>query len=453
MAASGASRAPAPASSGTPSPDHAVWGQAGPGHIAISGPPGAGAGPGTPAPSLADDRDHSPAGGAFILIIEDDPGFARILLDQCRAKGFHALHAGSGEDGLELARGYPIGAVVLDIRLPGMNGWQVLETFKQDPELRHIPVHIMSAVEGSLDAQRKGAVGYLAKPASREDLDAALEQLEGIMSKKVKDLLLVEDDPAMRTGLSSLLSDANIKIHEAKDGARAMAVLRERRFDCMILDLGLPDMTGFELLTRLEQEKDLHIPPVIVYTGRELTREEERELRGHAESIIIKGVKSEERLIDETALFLHQMVKALPPKKRKLIATLYGQDNALRGKTVLLVDDDMRNLYALAHVLEEKGLNVLKAEDGQKALEILGNGHGVDLVLLDIMMPVMDGYETLAGIRATPRLAGLPVIALTAKAMRDDKSKCIAAGASDYLSKPVDLDRLLSVLRVWLYKK
>ncbi len=403
-------------------------------------------------PSLPDDRDTVPAGGAFILIVEDDPVFAKILLDQCRTKGFAALHAASGEEGLVLARAYPVGAIVLDIRLPGMSGWQVLETLKHDPELRHIPVHVMSAVEGSLDALRKGAVGFLTKPASREELDSALVQLEDIMSKKVKDLLVVEDDPAMRKGLSSLLSDANIHIHEATNGAEALAAIKGCRFDCMILDLGLPDMSGFELLEQLEQDTTRRIPPVIVYTGRELTREEERRLRNHSESIIIKGVKSEERLIDETALFLHQMVKSLPAKKRELIATLYDKDKALHGKTVLLVDDDMRNLYALAHVLGEKGLEVLKAEDGQKALEMLEERADVALVLLDIMMPVMDGYETLARIRSQPRLAGLPVIALTAKAMREDKAKCIAAGASDYLSKPVDLDRLLSVLRVWLYK-
>lgn len=402
---------------------------------------------------LPDDREGVPAGPGYILIIEDDQVFARILMDQCRSKGFGVLHAVSGEEGIELARKYAVGGIVLDIRLPGMNGWQVLEEFKQDPELRHIPVHIMSAVEATLDAQKKGAVGFLAKPASRENLDDALERLEGFMSKKVKDLLVVEDNQDMRKGVLSLLSDANIRIQEADTGAKALAAMRRCRFDCVILDLGLPDMTGFDLLNLIEQDKNLHIPPIIVYTGRELTREEEQALHGHAESIIIKGVKSEERLIDETALFLHQVVKAMPVKKRELIATLYDKDKALRDKVILLVDDDMRNLYALSHVLQEKGLNVLKAEDGQKALEILNARQDVSLVLLDIMMPVMDGYETLARIRANPRLERLPVIALTAKAMLEDKERCIAAGASDYLSKPVDLDRLLSKLRVWLYNQ
>lgn len=402
---------------------------------------------------LADDRDGASAGPGYILIIEDDQAFARVLMDQCHSKGFGVLHAVSGEEGIELARKHPVGGVVLDIRLPGMNGWQVLEEFKQDPELRHIPVHIMSAEEATLDAQKKGAVGFLAKPASRENLDDALERLEGFMSKKVKDLLVVEDNQDMRKGVLSLLSDANIRIQEADTGAKALAAMRQCRFDCVILDLGLPDMTGFELLNLIEQDKNLHIPPIIVYTGRELTREEEQALHGHAESIIIKGVKSEERLVDETALFLHQVVKAMPTKKRELIATLYDKDKALRDKVILLVDDDMRNLYALSHVLQEKGLNVLKAEDGRKALEMLEARQDVSLVLLDIMMPVMDGYETLAHIRANPRLTRLPVIALTAKAMLEDKERCIASGASDYLSKPVDLDRLLSKLRVWLYNQ
>ncbi|WP_243439037.1 response regulator [Fundidesulfovibrio soli] len=417
-------------------------------------PPAAPAGePAAQTPALPDDREQDPGDEPFILIVEDDLAFAGVLMDQCRAKGLRVLHASTGEDGIALARSLPVGGVVLDIRLPGMNGWQVLEELKHDPALRHIPVHVMSAEEGNLDAMRRGAVGFLGKPASRESLDAALEQLEGIMSKKVKDLLVVEDNAAMRKGVCSLLSDASIRIREVETGEQALEALREHDYDCMILDLGLPDMTGFELLDRLGDNKEGHIPPVIVYTGRELTKEEENALRGHAESIIIKGVKSEERLIDETTLFLHQMVKTLPPKKRELIATLYDKDKALRGKTVLLVDDDMRNLFALSHVLQEHGLNVLKAEDGRKALEMLQSGQEVDLVLLDIMMPVMDGYETLAAMRGIPSLADLPVIALTAKAMLEDRERCIAAGANDYLSKPVDLDRLLSKLRVWLYSQ
>jgi len=406
-----------------------------------------------PAVSLPDDRDAVTGESSCILVVEDDLAFAGIIMDQCRAKGLRVLHAATGEDGIALARAHPVGGIVLDIRLPGMDGWQVLEELKQDPDLRHIPVHVMSAVEGNLEAQKRGAVGFLGKPATREGLDSALEQLEQVMSKEIKDLLVVEDNAAMRKGVCSLLGDASIRISEAESGAQALEALRERRYDCMILDLGLPDMTGFDFLDLLARQEGLRIPPVIVYTGRELTKEEENSLRGHAESIIIKGVKSEERLIDETSLFLHQMVQTMPSRKRELIATLYDKDKALRGKNVLLVDDDMRNLFALSHVLQEHGLNVLKAEDGRKALDLLESGQAVDLVLLDIMMPVMDGYETLEAIRSRPELAQLPVIALTAKAMMEDKERCIAAGANDYLSKPVDLDRLLSKLRVWLYSQ
>jgi len=402
--------------------------------------------------AIPDDRDGLRENEPSILIIEDDPDFARILAGQCRAKGFKVLAAASGEDGLELARKVPPGGIILDIKLPGMNGWQVLDEFKHDPALRHIPVHVMSGVEGGQDALRRGAVGYLSKPASREGLDEAFGRLEEVMLKKIKDLLLVEDDPDLRRGLTDLIADPGLNIVAAADGAQALALLKERRFDCMILDLGLPDMSGFELLERMEAEQAVAMPPVIVYTGRELSRDEERLLRAHAGSIIVKGVRSEERLIDETALFLHQMVKALPVRKRDTIMHLYDKDAVFKDCTVLLVDDDMRNLFALSQVLQAKGLTTIKAEDGQKALDALASGPKVDLVLMDIMMPGMDGYETIGRIRAQKRFKSLPIIALTAKAMLADREKCMQAGASDYLSKPVDVDRLLSVMRVWLYK-
>ena len=406
--------------------------------------------------AIPDDRDSLRENEPSILIIEDDPDFAQILADQCRAKGLKVLAAQSGEQGLELARQTPPGGVILDIKLPGMNGWQVLDELKHDPGLRHIPVHVMSGVEGGHDALRRGAVGFLSKPASREGLDQAFGRMEEVMSKKIKDLLLVEDDPALRRAVTDLIKDPGLNIVEAATGAQALDFLKKRRFDCMILDLGLPDMSGFELLERLEAakgaEKGAALPPVIVYTGRELTRDEERSLRVHANSIIIKGVRSEERLIDETALFLHQMVKTLPVRKRETILHLYDKDAVFKDCTVLLVDDDMRNLFALSQVLQAKGLTTIKAEDGQKALDALAAEPKIDLVLMDIMMPGMDGYETIGRIRAQKRFKSLPIIALTAKAMLADREKCMQAGASDYLSKPVDVDRLLSVMRVWLYK-
>ena len=410
--------------------------------------------------AIPDDRDSLRENEPSILIIEDDPDFAQILADQCRAKGLKVLAAQSGEQGLELARQTPPGGVILDIKLPGMNGWQVLDELKHDPELRHIPVHVMSGVEGGHEALRRGAVGFLSKPASREGLDEAFGRMEEVMLKKIKDLLLVEDDPDLRRAVTDLIKDPGLNIVEAATGGQALELLQQRRFDCMILDLGLPDMSGFELLERLGATKGAAKgagkgaapPPVIVYTGRELTRDEERTLRAHTDSIIIKGKRSEERLIDETALFLHQMVKTLPVRKRDTILHLYDKDAVFKDCTVLLVDDDMRNLFALSQVLQAKGLTVIKAEDGQKALDVLEAEPKIGLVLMDIMMPGMDGYEAIGRIRAQKRFKSLPVIALTAKAMLADREKCMQAGASDYLSKPVDVDRLLSVMRVWLYK-
>jgi len=408
--------------------------------------------PGPQVESIPDDRDIIAAGEHSVLIVEDDPVFAKILLDQAHAKGLRGLVAATGEEGLLLAARHAPGSIILDIKLPGISGWDVLDELKRNPELRHIPVHVMSGLENSGEAQKKGAIGYLRKPASRENLEQAFQSLETVMQKRIKDLLLIEDEPGMRKGIISLVGDMDVHIREVATGADAIKALQEKDYDCVILDLGLPDMTGFELLERLQQDSTLALPPVIVYTGRELTKEEESGLRGLADSIIIKGVKSEERLLDETALFLHQMIRKLPPKKLETIVNLHDKDALLRGKTVLLVDDDMRNLFALSQVLGQKGMTVIKAEDGQKALDMLEKTPDMDLVILDIMMPVLDGYETARRIRAQRRFEKLPIIALTAKAMREDREKCIQAGASDYLAKPVDVDRLMSMMRVWLSK-
>jgi CheY-like chemotaxis protein/signal transduction histidine kinase len=406
-----------------------------------------------PVHSLPDDREDLQEGDKSILIIEDDANFAQILVDQCHSKGFKALVSSTGEAGLSMAEKYLPAAVILDIKLPGMNGWTVLNALKENPQTRHIPVHIMTIEDASINALQKGAIGFLNKPVNREDLDEAFKRIEELVEKKIKDLLLVEDNARQRFGIVNLIADSDVKIVEVESGAEALAALRSGNFDCMILDLGLPDMTGFDLLNRMEEEKDIGVPPVIVYTGRELNREEEMELRKHAESIIIKGVRSEERLLDETALFLHKTVSSMSPRRREMIINLHDKDAMFEGKTILLVDDDMRNLFALSKILSGKGMNIIKAEDGMKALEALERYPNIDLVLLDVMMPVMDGFETAKAIRKKARFADLPIINLTAKAMKDDRDKCIAAGANDYLAKPVDMDRLLSMLRVWLYKR
>ena len=407
----------------------------------------------TPAWSVADDLEGLQEGDKSILIIEDDASFAKFLLDQCHKKGFKALVSYTGEAGLDLAEKYIPTAIILDIRLPGMTGWTVLNTLKANPATRHIPVHVMSVEEASINAMQKGAMGFLTKPATREDLDSAFRKIEDLVEKKIKDLLLVEDNAQQRLGIVNLIADTDVNIVEVASGAEAMVALAAGDFDCMVLDLGLPDMTGFDLLNRMETEKNICRPPVIVYTGKDLTREEEMELRKHAESIIIKGVRSEERLLDETALFLHKTVSTMPSSRREMIINLHDRDSMFIGKTILLVDDDMRNLFALSKILSERGMNVIKAEDGRKAMVSLEKTPDIDLVLLDIMMPGMDGYETAKTIRKQPRFKDLPIITLTAKAMKDDRDKCIAAGANDYLAKPVEVERLLSMLRVWLYKR
>ncbi|MFZ0929768.1 MAG: response regulator, partial [Syntrophobacteraceae bacterium] len=332
----------------------------------------------TPAWSVADDLEGLQEGDKSILIIEDDASFAKILLDQCHKKGFKALVSCTGEAGLELAEKYIPTAIILDIRLPGMTGWTVLNTLKANPATRHIPVHVMSVEEASINAMQKGAMGFLTKPATREDLDGAfrkIEDLDGafrkiedLVEKKIKDLLLVEDNAQQRLGIVNLIADTDVNIVEVGSGAEAMVALAAGDFDCMVLDLGLPDMTGFDLLNRMETEKNICRPPVIVYTGKDLTREEEMELRKHAESIIIKGVRSEERLLDETALFLHKTVSTMPSSRREMIINLHDRDSMFIGKTILLVDDDMRNLFALSKILSERGMNVIKAEDGRKAM-------------------------------------------------------------------------------------
>ena len=336
--------------------------------------------------------------------------------------------------------------------LPGINGNKVLHELKANPAVRHIPVHIISANERSIEPIREGAVEYLMKPIDKKDIDNAFNRIENFVNRKIKNLLIIEDSENSRKAMRILIGNGDVKCFEAGTGKNALELYQQNHIDCIILDLGLPDMSGFELIHKLEDMKDRNIPPIIVYTGKELTKEENDELQKYAESIIIKGVKSEERLLDETALFLHRTISNLPKSKQLIINNLHSKESLFHGKKILLVDDDSRNVFALSQVLKERGMEIIKAENGKIALEMLGEHTDIDLVLMDIMMPEMDGYEAMRQIRSKIKFRNLPVIALTAKAMKDDKQKCIDAGANDYITKPIDVERLLSLMRVWLSK-
>jgi CheY-like chemotaxis protein len=309
----------------------------------------------------------------------------------------------------------------------------------------------MSVDDPTLEAFKKGAMGYLIKPAKKEELDGAFIKIQEVIDRPIKDLLVIEDNKDAGEAIIKLIGNGDVHSTPVRTGKGAIKELKSKKYDCIILDLGLPDMTGFELLEKLEED-GMEIPPVIVYTGKDLSQAEEMQLRKYAESIIIKGVKSEERLLDETSLFLHRMVEKFPEQKKKMILDLHDSETVFKDKKVLVVDDDMRNVFALSKVLSDKGLNILKAEDGIKALEILEKESDTDLVIMDIMMPEMDGYETIRRIRKQKKFANLPIIALTAKAMKKDYEECIVAGANDYMSKPVDASRLISMLRIWLYR-
>ncbi|MDD4970527.1 MAG: response regulator [Paludibacter sp.] len=401
-------------------------------------------------PALNDNRDTITREDKVLLIIEDDLIFASILLKQAEKKGFKCLSASTGEDGLMLALKYKPKAILLDLGLPGMNGNEVLLELKANPAIRHIPVHVISAKEPTLLPMNEGAIEYLMKPLDKNDLESAFDRIENFINRKIKNLLIIEDSENSRKAIRLLIGTGDVKCLEACNGKEALDVFRNHHIDCIILDLGLPDMTGFEFIHELEKTKNKKLPPIIVYTGKELSKEENEELQKYADSIIIKGVKSEERLLDETALFLHRTISNMPESNQLIITNLYDKETVFHAKKILVVDDDSRNIFALSKILQERGMEVLKAENGLIALELLNTYPDIDMVLMDIMMPEMDGYEAMRGIRAQPVFKKLPVIALTAKAMKDDKQKCIDAGANDYITKPIDVDRLLSLMRVWL---
>ncbi len=399
---------------------------------------------------VADDRKNLADDDKILLIIEDDSAFSEVLADLAHERGFKCVLASDGESGLHYADYYQPGAIILDIGLPGMDGWQVMDSLKKNSKTSHIPVHFMSAADKSQQAREMGAIGYLVKPVSVEKVQETFAMLEDEISRTVKKLLIVEDHRDQRRSMVELISDPHIDISGVATGTEAWKLLKKASFDCMILDLGLQDMEGFKLLEMIRGDEALCNLPVIIYTGRELTPDEDEKLRHYSSSIIIKGVQSPERLLAETTLFLHQVEADLPEDKQRMLAMAHKREDIFAAKKVLVVDDDMRNVFALSSVLEEKGMEVLAAENGKKALDILDKIQGVSVVLMDIMMPEMDGFEAMARIRSQAKFAKLPIIALTAKAMKGDRHKCIEAGANDYLAKPVDVERLVSMLRVWL---
>ncbi|GLS05271.1 two-component system sensor histidine kinase/response regulator [Chitiniphilus shinanonensis] len=406
-----------------------------------------------PAPSsVPDDRAALPAHGRVMLVIEDDERFASILYQLAHERQFACLIAGTAAEGVALARQYVPDAILLDLKLPDQSGMAVLEKLKEDARTRHIPTHIVSSVDRSDAALYMGAVGYLLKPAEHAQLQGVFERLERKLAQKIKHVLLVEDDAMQRESIARLIADTDVEITGVASAEEALQQLRDRVFDCMVIDLTLPDMHGAELLERMAGDHLYSFPPVIVYTGRTLSRDEEAALRRYSHSIIIKGARSPERLLDEVTLFLHQVETELPPERQKMLKAARNRDRAFEGSTILVVDDDVRNIFALTSALEMKGAQVAVARNGREALNRLDERGDIDLVLMDIMMPEMDGYQAMTEIRRQPRFKDLPIIAVTAKAMKDDQERCIEAGANDYLAKPIDLDALVSLVRVWISK-
>ena len=405
---------------------------------------------GEPPASFPDDRDAPAAGTRTVLVIEDEPEFARILFDLAHELDYRCLVGLSAGEGLALAASQKPDAVLLDIRLPDSSGLSVLQQLKDNPATRHIPVHIVSSVDNGGEALHLGAIGYALKPTSREQLEEVFRKLQEKSSQKIKRVLLVEDDERQRESVVQLIADADVEINAVGLGGEALALLKEQIFDCMIIDLKLPDMQGRELLQRMSAEELCSFPPVIVYTGRNLTRDEETELLKYSRSIIIKGARSPERLLDEVTLFLHKVESELSSERQTMLKAVRGRDRVFEGRTILLVDDDVRNVFALTSALESRGARVEVGRNGFEAIAKLNEVPNIDLVLMDVMMPGMDGLEATRRIRADGRFDRLPIIAITAKAMKDDQEQCLAAGANDYLAKPIDLSRLYSLLRVWM---
>ena len=408
--------------------------------------------PDRPLEHIADDRDHLQPDDAVLLIVEDDPHYARVLCDLAHDTGFKVLVALRGADALTLAREFHPTAVSLDVFLPDMLGWTVLSHLKQDPATRHIPVQMLTMDEDRQHGLARGAFSFITKPTTTEGLEAALARIKEYAAPRQKRLLVVEDNTAEQFSINELLAANDIEVTLVSTGEEALTMLSQQPFDCMVLDLRLPDMSGFDVLERLSGNPSLCDLPVVVFTGKELSPDEDAQLHTLARSVVVKGVESPERLLDETALFLHRVIVDLPPEKQQMLERLHRSDDALLNKKVLVVDDDVRNIFALSSVLERRGMTVLTAGTGREAIALLDTTPDVAIVLMDIMMPEMDGYETMRVIRQNAAFQRLPIIALTAKAMKGDREKCLEAGASDYLAKPVNTEQLLSALRMWLHR-
>ncbi len=406
------------------------------------------------APYIRDDREKLTADDRSLLVVEDDESFARILYDLAHELGFQCLLVNSAEDALTIARQYLPSAVLLDVGLPDNSGLSVLDRLKRDTRTRHIPIHVVSAGDHAQTALSLGAVGYMVKPVKRDELVDALKQIEGRIAGGQRRVLVVEDDATQREALIKLLGSNDVEPVAVGTASECLEHLRQSTFDCMVLDLTLPDATGFSLLETLSREDFYAFPPVIVYTGRDLSRDEEQQLRRYSKSIIIKGAKSPERLLDEVTLFLHRVVAELPPEQQKMLQLAHNRDAILEGRRILVVEDDVRNVYALTNILEPRGAIIEIARNGREAIAALDRSRSddaaIDLVLMDVMMPEMDGLAATREIRKTAEWKKLPIIMLTAKAMKSDQERCLEAGANDYMAKPLDVEKLLSLVRVWM---
>ncbi|KQX01947.1 histidine kinase [Massilia sp. Root418] len=401
--------------------------------------------------STIDDRGLVAPGDPSVLIIEDDERFAKVVLDYAREKNFKGIVTHQGDSALSLARDYLPSAILLDIDLPDIDGFTVLDRLKRDPSTRHIPVHVMSSLRERERALRQGAISYLNKPVSKDALHEEFTRIQKFLLGGKRSLLVVDDEQHQREAIVNLIGDSDLRIVAVDTGEKALQALRDNHFDCMVLDLTLPDISGFDLLDIIGKDSSLRDLPIVINTAKELDRKEVAKLKRYAKTIVIKDARSPERLLDETALFLHRSQASLPELQRRMLEEIHAADSGLAGRKVLIVDDDLRNIFALSSLLERQQMQVSFAENGRDGIEVLERDPGIEIVLMDIMMPEMDGYDTMRAIRRIPKFKSLPIITLTAKAMKGDRDKCIAAGASDYITKPVDVAQLLSLMRVWLH--